>query len=247
MLAMRQKWTRDELVAALYLYCTTPFSKIDQKNPQVIELAALLERSPAAVAWKLANFAALDPELKKRGVKGAANFAKADQEIWQEFFGDWNKLLSETPKAVLALPVKTITKVFPKGEERLRLTKTRVYQQFFRASVLASYEFQCCITGLAVPELLNASHIVPWSENVRHRTDPSNGLCLNTLHDRAFDRGYLTITTDYCVQISPRLNKQSRQNQEFFWAFDGVKIHLPKRFFPKPEFLEYHNHDIFKS
>jgi putative restriction endonuclease len=239
---MRRAWTREELLAVLYLYCVLPFSKLDQRNPRVIELAKLLERTPAAVALKLVNFAALDPKLTQRGMQ---NHSKADRAIWQEFFGNWNNLLLETPQAVLALPTETA--MFPEGSERQRLTRVRVHQQFFRASVLASYEFSCCITGLAVPELLNASHIVPWAHNTQQRTNPSNGLCLNTLHDRAFDRGLLTITPEYRLQISPKLHHPKTKAQELLLAFDGASIRLPKKFLPSPEFLEYHNQNIFQS
>jgi putative restriction endonuclease len=242
---MRRNWTREELLSALYLYCTIPFSKIDQKNPQIIGLAKLLERTPGAVALKLVNFAALDPKLSARGIGGMQNFSKADRAIWQEFFGHWDKLLLETPKSVFTLPIEQPT--FPQGSERERLTRVRVHQQFFRASVLASYEFSCCITGLAVPELLNASHIVPWSHNAQHRTNPSNGLCLNTLHDRAFDRGLLTITPDYRIQISPKLQKPKSNAGDLLLAFDGISIRLPQKFLPNPDFLEYHNQHIFQA
>ena len=69
----RRDWTRRELVVAFNLYCKIPFGKIDKSNPQIIALATALGRSPSALSWKLANFARLDPALKKRDVTGATH------------------------------------------------------------------------------------------------------------------------------------------------------------------------------
>ncbi|MCU1296533.1 MAG: restriction endonuclease [Acidobacteriaceae bacterium] len=53
----RHDWTREELIVAFNLYCKIPFGRIHIRNPQVIELARLIGRTPSAVSWKLANFA----------------------------------------------------------------------------------------------------------------------------------------------------------------------------------------------
>lgn len=66
---------------------------------------------------------------------------------------------------------------------------------FFRAAVLAGYDHRCALTGLDLPELIHASHIIPWADNVPRRADPTNGIALNVLHDRAFDRGLITFST----------------------------------------------------
>ena len=96
---------------------------------------------------------------------------------------------------------------FPEGRSREAIIRVRVNQGFFRAAVLASYSARCCITGLSIPQLLMASHIVPWSVDAKNRTNPQNGLCLNAIHDRAFDCGLLTVTTDLKVKLSPRVPK----------------------------------------
>ena len=77
--------------------------------------------------------------------------------------------------------------------ERETIVKTRVNQELFRSAVLSSYDDACCITGIDLPPLLVASHIVPWSKDPRERLNPRNGLCLNALHDRAFDRGLISV------------------------------------------------------
>lgn len=74
-------WTREELILAINLYCKTPFGKMHKTNPAVIELAALIGRTPSSVGLKLGNFASFDPSLKARGIKGASNASKLDKTI----------------------------------------------------------------------------------------------------------------------------------------------------------------------
>src|SRR5690554_2533773 len=66
----RKAWTREQLVKTLALYCQLPFGKMHSRNPAVIALASVIERTPSAVALKLVNFASLDPDLRGRGVGG---------------------------------------------------------------------------------------------------------------------------------------------------------------------------------
>jgi putative restriction endonuclease len=127
--------------------------------------------------------------------------------------------------------------------------RTRVNQQFFRATVLAAYRHRCCITGLTIPDLLNASHIVPWSVDTKNRVNPRNGLCLNAIHDRAFDRGLLTITPDYKVKLSSVLLSSVRDPavKELFLPYDNKSIELPDHFIPETSMLQYHNEMLFKK
>jgi putative restriction endonuclease len=138
-------------------------------------------------------------------------------------------------------------KVFPEGRTREAIVRARVNQSFFRAAVLAAYGSKCCITGCSVPELLNASHIVPWSIDVRNRTNPRNGLCLNAIHDRAFDTGLLTVTLDLRVRISPKAKRDSSDigTRELLLRYEDARVSLPRHFVPDPEFLKYHSANIF--
>jgi putative restriction endonuclease len=251
------KWTREELIIAFNLYCKIPFGKIDHRNPEIISLAKALGRTPSAVSWKLANLASLDPSLKKRNIAGASHGSKMDVEVWNEFNGDWDKLAFESEKLLAQRMGKQVEEVsevdlvdLPKiGKERDALVKIRVNQGFFRKAVLAAYNFQCCITGLEVTELLNASHIVPWSKDESNRINPRNGLCLNAIHDRAFDRGLLTIMPDFTVKVSKLVKRggASEAAQNFLLRYDGLEIYKPARFMPDSKFLRYHNKNIFRA
>jgi len=249
----RKNWVRNELIVAFNLYCKTPFGKIHSRNPDIISLAKLLGRTPAAVAWKLANFARLDPTLRKRNISGASHGSKEEVEIWNEFNNNWEKLGFESEKLIARLRgKKTIydeNELIKEGKERDTLVRVRINQNFFRASVFAAYNNKCCISGLPITELLNASHIVPWSVDIKNRVNPRNGLCLSAIHDRAFDRGLLTITTDYRVKVSPKVKMfpVTKNLKSFLLNFDGVKMNLPERFAPEKSFLHYHNENIFVS
>lgn len=118
-------------------------------------------------------------------------------------------------------------------------------------SVLNSYGNRCCITGLKKSDLLVASHIKPWkvSNEQTERTNPRNGLCLNSLHDKAFDRGFITIDKKYRIITSGKLKdvEMDQQTQRWFWNYNKQQITLPDKFWPGKEFIEYHNDMIFQG
>lgn len=69
-------------------------------------------------------------------------------------------------------------------------------QAVFAKAVKGNYGWECAVTGIKTKAFLVASHIVPWSEAKDIRLDPTNGVCLSTFVDRAFDAGYLAITPE---------------------------------------------------
>ena len=250
----RRDWTREELIVAFNLYCKIPFGRIHIRNPLIIDLAKSIGRTPSAVSWKLANFARLDPALRKRNIAGATHGAQAEVDIWNEFNDNWEKLAFESERLLESMTgvrpeAEGETVNFPEGRTREAIVRTRINQGFFRAAVLAAYGAQCCITGLSLSQLLNASHIVPWSVDVKNRTNPRNGLCLNAIHDRAFDCGLITILPDLRVKVSPRVAKSGvdKAAEQFLCRFENAPISLPRRFTPDEDFLRYHNGRVFLS
>ncbi|MBS1259566.1 MAG: hypothetical protein MAG551_02639 [Candidatus Scalindua arabica] len=244
---MRRNWTRTELILAINLYCKTQFGRIHNRNPEIIKLSKLIDRTPSSVSYKLANFASIDPSLPR---KGASNVSKLDIEVWNEFFNDWEKLAFESEKLVSKYDKKSLAtdiEILPlEGYDRESVVKRRVNQAFFRKTVLASYNFSCCITGLSITELLVASHIIPWSKDEKNRLNPRNGLCLNALHDKAFDKGIISITEKFRIIVSSRLKKNTKfPEKELINKYDGQLISLPNRFLPDSEFLSYHRKHIF--
>ena len=246
-----KKWTRDELILAINLYCKIPFGKIHMGTPEVIQLAKQLGRTPGSISYKLANFASIDPTLDR---KGASNVSQLDREVWQEFFDNWDNLVFESEKKAAEIQEVSLDKFagidtsnLPDGETKERTVKTRVNQQFFRKMILSTYNYRCCITGLPIEELLIASHIVPWSKDKKNRLNPSNGLCLNALHDKAFDRGLISFSDNYEMLISKKIKDAGPEDTEFFVRHKNSKICLPKRFLPDKEFIAYHRKNIFEA
>jgi len=251
----KNNWTRDEHILAFNLYCKIPFSKINSSFEPVKKLAMILGRTKGSVAMKLANFARLDPALRERNIKGLSQGAKGEADVWKEFNGNWESLAIQSEQLLatyknepLELSSGIATEdIIKEGEEREAIIKARIGQNFFRSGILASYDGKCCITGLAVPELLVASHIIPWSDKKEFRLNLNNGLCLNALHDKAFDRGLMTITPDYIIRFSDILLEKTKKIEldTLFLPYHNNRITLPQKFFPLREFLEYHNQNVF--
>ena len=128
------------------------------------------------------------------------------------------------------------------GLEKSKVAKTRVNQYLFRKMLLVNYNSRCCITNINIPELLIASHILPWSEDTTNRLNPTNGLLLNSLHDKAFENGLFVVTEDYTIKIAPKLNEYRHLESisSNFIKYDGQTINLPDKFCPNIEFLKKH-------
>jgi HNH endonuclease len=245
-----KNWTREEHILAFNLYCKIPFGKIHTHNPQIIELAKILDRTPGSVSLKLSNFARLDPELQARGIKGMRHGAKGELEIWREFDDNPETLAFESERLLSKFTGRKLEEIaeidereLPKeGLERERIVRVRVNQHFFRVTVLSAYDNKCCVTGLAVPELLVASHIVPWARDSKQRMNPRNGLCLNALHDRAFDRGLMFIEEDMTVRFHKKLIQSEKKSPGLDWllSYEQKPIYLPRKFKPELSFLSLH-------
>jgi putative restriction endonuclease len=255
-----RRWTREQLKLAFHLYCQLPFGKLHKGNAEIVELARLISRTPSAVAMKLVNFASLDPAITSTGRRGLDNASSIDRDIWEEFHADWEGLAVEcndlrialaesqgAPQPMVLDADETIGLEDFTGETRRVVTQQRIKQHFFRRAVLSSYRGRCCMSGLSEPRLLLASHIVPWSKDKANRLNPSNGLCLSALHDRAFDRGLITLTDDFTIIVSRQLHGTHNEfMREALLALHGKQIDLPERFTPKKEFLVQHRADVFE-
>jgi hypothetical protein len=249
------RWTKEQLKLAFHLYCQLPFGKLDMRTPEVIKLAGLIGRTPGAVAMKLSNFASLDPAITSTGRKGLEGASNLDREIWDEFHADWEALAVESEMLrrkmdADAQPIdESEEQLAPEdftGETRKVITEQRIKQTFFRRAVLSSYRGRCCMSGLSESRLLVASHIVPWSKDKANRLNPSNGLCLSAIHDRAFDKGLITLTDDFKIVVSEELKRKKESFIiEVLLPLDGRLIELPERFMPSVEFLSRHRVDLF--
>ncbi|CDD43545.1 putative uncharacterized protein [Collinsella sp. CAG:398] len=254
------KWSYEETRMAFALYFLIGASKADKRNSDVKRLAQALGRTPDAVAMKLCNIAANDKNHVSTGKVGLRNSAKLDRDIWLDYERDRDAFLDNAIRELentvqhkdsgyesLASVTQELEYI-PEGREQRTFVRVRINQQYFRHTLMETYEGHCCLTGLGVPELLIASHIKPWSacDPNTERLAASNGLLLNALHDRAFDQGLMTIDAKLRVRISSHV-KHSEQSNRFLWQFDGETIRPPKAHRPALEFIEYHNDVVFKG
>lgn len=230
-------WTRDELLAVFALYCRLPFGKLHRGNSDVIDLARKLGRSPSAVAMKLSNFASFDPELQRRGIKGLKNSGRGDRALWEEFEAEPERIAFESQRVFESLHADDHQVIQPAEPDHFEIetqeskvtdiernVRIRLVQGFFRKAVLSSYGNKCTICRLHSKELLTASHIVPWSVDVRRRADPRNGLSLCAIHDRAFDRGLIGLDESFRLIISDRLAESFREPGIHEAIFSGSSV-----------------------
>lgn len=254
----RKLWTKDELILALSLYLKLPFGKLHSGTPEIIHLASILGRTASSIAMRLNNFASVDPYHQQRGIGGLPGGRKQVEPIWQEFINNKEALLFESERILAEKEHTSIENKFAvelegtqhlKGEYKLREVKTRVNQNVFRQIVMANYSGRCAITGINIPDLLLASHIIPWSKNEEERLNPENGICLSPLYDRAYDKGYIAINEKFTILLSQDLIKKHHEDYHVkcFAAIAGTKIILPQRYYPKKEFLQFHLDEIFRG
>lgn len=253
-------WTRPQLLIALNLYHKVAFGKFHKRNKMLVDISRRMGRTDSALPMKLSNLASLDPEFLKTGRKGLPGASDFDRAMWAEYHANLNELAPES-EALLAqlltgnadtpIEVQPNGKVLPVPEgptESTASVKVRRGQRFFRQAVLNAYCGRCAVTGLAVRELLIASHIIPWNAAEQHRLDPQNGIALNALHDRAFDRGLITFDEHLRLVCAPSLRDHFAHAvvAQHFQAYEGRPLAIPAEAAgPKPEYLAWHRREVF--
>lgn len=260
------KWNEDEIILALAFYCNQPPAKRDGhgRSEPLNLLASALGRKPGSVGLKLANIFACDPSMAKLGKKGLERGSSLDAKIWNHFQNQWDLL----PEAVLDSILKiipaeqqeaifdillpsdtsaemqttTIERVLPGKTDRKTFSKI-----FFKQTVLNVFGNRCCLTGINERRLLVATRIKPVSnDSSAELAQPTNGLCFDVLHGRAFEQGLATVmASDFTFHASPRLRRTDPWFVQYFSPYEGKAIELPKGFRPNVDFLKYHNKNIF--
>jgi putative restriction endonuclease len=251
------RWARDELLVALNLYHKLTFGQMHSRQPAIMALAGKLGRGANSLAMKLVNFASLDPVLKMRGIRGLSGASALDRTVWAEFHANlaeavpaseaaFRKLFdADEASEVEVTPTEGVrVRKMPAGPTETKATvKARRGQEYFRQVVLNNFDGRCGVCGLAVRELLIASHILPWGKYEAERLNVRNGLCLSRLHDAAFDSWLISFDENLRVLLSPRLKSELPQRTvaENFGAFAGEPLKLPREaVLPEPKFLAMH-------
>jgi len=127
--------------------------------------------------------------------------------------------------------------------EREAAVRQRVGQDLFRRGLLALWEGRCALSGLAMPELLRASHAKPWAvSSDAERLDIYNGLLLTAHLDAAFDSGLITFGAVGELVISTRLGA----SECHLLGLDRSWPPLPFRPLHQP-YMAYHREYVFRS
>ena len=128
------------------------------------------------------------------------------------------------------------------GKEKLAAVKVRVNQSVFRKIVLKNYDNKCCVTGLDVPTVLQASHISSWNEDTANRLNPENGLCLSATYHEAFDAHLISFDEHYRLVVSKSIKDHytSAAAKSYFIKREGQKMLLPVKFLPSQVLLKKH-------
>lgn len=242
-------WNREETIIAFNVYCKIPFKNSSKTHPMIVKYANILGRSPSALNMKIGNIGRLDPDLREKGISGLIHGAKMEEDVWKEFYGNPEKLAFESEKIIAKYSNQDIetssdikTDDLPQGIDREAVVRQRVNQSFFRSAVLSAYNFCCCISGVQNSSLLEACHIVNWSQDIKNRTNPKNGLCMNPFFHKAYDKHLISITPDLKIVISDELQQNIKEDSFscYLKSINGRKILLPNKFFPDRELLANH-------
>ena len=240
-----------------------PYGKINRSNKYLKKMADLMNRTLSSLIMKMVNLASLDETLLRRGVTSLPHASTLDKKIWKEFQGDYPRLVLERERifsnytgSPIASDDSKETWLNVQAEKYTKIERivlVRQGQNFFRKAVLSAYRECCCMTGIAIPELLQACHIMPWSEcdTMNDCLNPSNGLCMNYLCHKAFDAGMITVDKDTKqIRVSVALKNHPRLDdttKAWLVNLNAKRIVFPERNAPEIHFLEYHNDCIFIS
>lgn len=126
------------------------------------------------------------------------------------------------------------------------LVKPRLGQGAFRVLVTDAYKRRCAITGERTLPVLEAAHILPFAKHGPHHV--SNGLLLRSDFHKLFDLGYVTVSSDRRIKVSPRI-REEWFNGKAYYRLDGQPLKTvpdESEFQPKREYLEWHNKNVFQ-
>ena len=136
------------------------------------------------------------------------------------------------------------------GKDRFgqpQLVMPRLGQGAFRVLVADAYRRRCAMTGERTLPALEAAHIQRYSESGPHRVD--NGLLLRSDLHHLFDLGYLTVASDYRIEVSRRI-KEEYENGRDYYALHGRPLAVMPSAAddrPAPLFLDCHRNTLFRG
>jgi hypothetical protein len=121
-------------------------------------------------------------------------------------------------------------------------------QAAIRREILKRYNYQCALCDVTEPELLVASHVVPWSVDEASRGVLNNVICLCVMHDRLFEKGFITLTNNNSVVFSRRFDANAKMSKMFasVRATTYSRLSVKTAIGPRKSSLDYHRHKVFR-
>jgi len=120
----------------------------------------------------------------------------------------------------------------------------------FRNKILRAYSYQCAICGLNIQSSsqylgIEAAHIM-WHQAGGPDVE-QNGLALCCMHHKFFDRGVITIKSDYRICVSQEVHGTVGLD-EWLLTFHGTNYREPieKNYMPDKKYLNWHFREVFK-
>lgn len=179
--------------------------------------------------------------LPQMGEEGAINVSG-----WAALYD----VLGKTAATARTLPDRVTqefiqqTAKLPQSTEAERWVVQRVGQDLFRKALLDYWQGRCCVSGLAVPSLLRASHIKPWAQCTTddERLDVFNGLLLAPHIDALFDDGWITFSAQGNVLVSSALSQAARLQLgvSIDWRIEGLRNE-------HADYLAHHQKYVFRT
>jgi len=161
---------------------------------------------------------------------------------FSQYSGEESELASKLDQSLEYPDVLLENLSTSEGKEKVREVTVRTNQSAFRKIILKLYQNTCCVTGLDIPAVNRASHIIPWASGKSTRMDPRNGICLSATYDAAFDRNLISLDDDYRMILSKDIKDHhtSESVKNYFLMKEGNLISLPKSYRPELSYLETH-------
>ena len=210
--------------------------KMRQDEPNIFDYGRPNQRS-----YPLKNFCS-------SALKSLIQYAEYEQEV---MVADSIVAHERNPQIISSKLIAHFD-ISKEGEDKVSMTKQRKGQDYFRRMILVNYKGRCALTGIDIPQLLLASHIIPWADksHKQDRLNPCNGICLSALYDKAFDKGLITFSPDdYGVVLSSALRECEVKEyfDQYFGVIAGRKLVMPTDYLPNRGFLAYHRESVFKG
>lgn len=205
------------------------FAEIDR------DLFFLLQEIPSQLLFEQLLIENYFPHVKQNYKRPQINYEEERIE---------NEILNE-PKENYLNHIRNLQEILEEDEYEEEIF---VRGGMFKKTIPKIYDFTCSITGMKIEssynvQMIDACHIYPFS--ISNDDTVTNGIALSPTLHRAFDRGLITINSNYLVRVSPTVDENG--SSFTISQYEGQQIILPEKekWYPSIEALNWHNKEVF--